>query len=230
MSTMARTVKAEVYAVRRDAFIDAAQRLMQTRGYERMSVQDVLDQLEASRGAFYHYFDSKQALLEAVIERMIDTGLDAVAPVVGDPNLTAIEKLQGVFGGIARWKTDRKALVLALLQVWISDDNAIVREKFRHGLSGRLAPTLSPIIEQGVREGIFQVESPDATAQVMVMLLLGLQEKATDLFLARQANTVGFEDVMKTFTSYTDAFERILGASRGSIDITDESVMRAWFG
>jgi AcrR family transcriptional regulator len=60
---MARTVNATLYTVRRDAFLDVAQRLVQTKGYEAMSIQDVLNELEASKGAFYHYFDSKQALL-----------------------------------------------------------------------------------------------------------------------------------------------------------------------
>ena len=71
---MARTLNPAAHAVRRDAFVDAAQRLIQAKGYEEMSIQDVLDELGASRGAFYHYFDSKAALLEAVVERMVDDG------------------------------------------------------------------------------------------------------------------------------------------------------------
>ena len=128
---MARTVNAEVHTVRREAFVDAAERLMQTRGYEQMSVQDVLDDLGASRGAFYHYFDSKQALLEAVLDRMVDAGLGSVAPVVDDPTLVAAAKLRKIFSGIVQFKTDRKALVLSVLEVWLSDDNAIVREKLQ---------------------------------------------------------------------------------------------------
>src|SRR5229473_7814904 len=125
---MARTVNEAVRTVRREAFIEAAQRLMQSKGYEQMSIQDLLDELNASRGAFYHYFDSKQELLEAVIERMVDAGLASITPVLDNPRLSATDKLLGVFNGIGRWKTERKALVLALLKVWISDDNAIVRE------------------------------------------------------------------------------------------------------
>ena len=48
---MARTVNVAVHAVRREAFVEAAQRLMQTKGYEQMSIQDLLDELDASRGA-----------------------------------------------------------------------------------------------------------------------------------------------------------------------------------
>ncbi len=49
---MARTLDPAAHAVRREAFIETAQRLIQTRGYERMSIQDVLDDVGASRGAF----------------------------------------------------------------------------------------------------------------------------------------------------------------------------------
>src|SRR5260370_17721974 len=117
---MARTVNATLHMVRRDAFLDVAQRLIQAKGYEAMSVQDVLDELDASRGAFYHYFDSKQALLEAVVDRMVDAGLAAVEPIVEDPDLDAIRKLEHFFAGIGRGKTDRKPFLLALPQRWIS--------------------------------------------------------------------------------------------------------------
>jgi len=52
--------------------LDVAQRLVNTKGYEQMTIQDLLDELQISKGAFYHYFGSKQALLEAIIERIVD--------------------------------------------------------------------------------------------------------------------------------------------------------------
>src|SRR6266536_5298655 len=104
LRAMARTRDPAAHALRRDEFIDAAQRLIQTRGYEQMSVQDVLDELGASKGAFYHYFDSKEALLTAVVNQMIDGALEVVTPMVDDPKLTAQQKFQGVFLGIAQFK------------------------------------------------------------------------------------------------------------------------------
>ena len=223
---MARTVNPEVHTVRKEAFVDAATRLMQAKGWEQTSVQDVLDELEASRGAFYHYFDSKQALLEAVIERMVDVGLGSVAPLAADESLRAVPKLEAIFGGIGRWKTERKALVLALLKTWISDDNAIVRDKFRRGLAGRIVPMLAAVVKQGIDEGTFTATSPEETARILVMLLLGFQEAATDIFVAG----VGYDAARQTFASFNDAFERVLGAPRGSIDLANEAVLREWYG
>src|SRR5260370_3815324 len=111
---MARTVNPTLHTVRRDAFLDVAQRLVQTKGYEAMSIQDVLDELEASKGAFYHYFDSKQALLEAVVERFTHAAMASLAPDLNSPHLPPPRKLEKVFAGIASLKAEQKELMLAI--------------------------------------------------------------------------------------------------------------------
>src|SRR2546422_11214617 len=128
---MARTVNATLHMVRRDAFLDVAQRLVQAKGYEAMSIQDVLVELEASKGAFYHYFDSKQALLEAVVERFADVAIADLAPVLDDPKLPAPRKLERFFKGNARRKAGQKKLVLAIIEIWDSDGNGIGPENPR---------------------------------------------------------------------------------------------------
>src|ERR1700720_1593734 len=120
---MARTVNATLHTIRRDAFLDVAQRLVQTKGYEAMSIQDVLDELEASKGAFYHYFDSKQALLEGVVERFAEGAMASLAPVLNDPELPAFAKLERVLAGVASLKAEQKELMLAIIEVWNSDGN-----------------------------------------------------------------------------------------------------------
>lgn len=88
---MARIVKEQEYAARRNAILDVAQRLVYTKGYEQMAIQDILDELEISKGAFFHYFNSKQMLLEAIIERMRDEVAQIITPIVHDPHLPALE-------------------------------------------------------------------------------------------------------------------------------------------
>ena len=227
---MARTLNAELRAIRRDAFVDAAQSLIQAKGYEQMSIQDVLAELDASRGAFYHYFDSKVALLEAVVERMVSAALAAAAPIVEDADLPAAAKLGRLFLGIASWKTERRDLILALMRVWYSDDNAIVREKLRQVMVIRFGPLLATIIGQGRAERVFHVSSPDDSARVLVSLIHGAQDLAGELFFAREAGTVTFETVQARLAAYTQAYERILGAPPGSLEIVDDSVLRQWFG
>ena len=226
---MARTVNVEEHTVRRDAFVDAATARIQTQGYERMSIQDVLDDVGASRGAFYHYFDSKPALLEAVIDRMGDAAIAGMHGALDDPSLTAPQKFELVFSSIADYKATRYDLVMAILDVWLSDDNAIVREKFRAYVATRMTPLLASIIRQGAREGSMAVDAPDDTALVVVSLVLGVNELASRLFVAHHAGTASFDSILAIFRAYTAALERILGLPNASLHLVDDGTLRWWF-
>jgi AcrR family transcriptional regulator len=194
-----------------------------------MSIQDVLDEVGASRGAFYHYFDSKAALLEAVVERTADGVMAAIAPVADDPDLPAVAKLQAVFVAAGRWKAQRRDLMLALLRAWYSDDNAIVREHLRRETAVRLTPLLAAIVRQGAAEGAFHVTSPAHAAAVIVALFLVAGDTTSQLFLDRLAGRVPYEHVRDAVAAHDEAIERVLGLGPGSFELIDEPAMRFWF-
>jgi hypothetical protein len=56
-----------------------------------------------------------------------------------------------------------------------------------------------------------------------------MNEVATELFFARRAGTVQFEDVEHALAAYQDALERILGLSPGSFPVVDDAVVHQWF-
>jgi AcrR family transcriptional regulator len=227
---MARTLDPAAHAVRRDAFIDSAQRLIQAKGYEQMSIQDVLDDVGASRGAFYHYFDSKANLLDGVVGRMVEQATAATGYLLSDPDRSATDKLSGLFEGLASWKGERRDFLLRLMEVWLSDDNALVREKFRRRVAATMTPLLVTIVRQGVREGSFDVTSPEHAARVLVGLLLGANEHAGQLYVQWQGGGVPFELVEGALRAYPEAFERILGAPRGCLWWVDGATLHEWFG
>jgi len=84
---MARAVNEKENAERRREILDAAQRMIYSKGYEAMSVQDLLDALKISKGAFYHYYGSKQALLEAWKTGQRDMLLSLMRSWYGEENL-----------------------------------------------------------------------------------------------------------------------------------------------
>ena len=226
---MARTVDPAAHALRRDEFVDVALRLIQTRGYEQLSIGDVLAELGASRGAFYHYFESKQSLLEAVVQKMIDTVGGLVAPIIDDSSLPATEKLQLFFSTVTRWKTERRDLLIGLLETWQSDDNAIVREKMLRRSAARLSPLIARIVRQGMEEGAFALAHPQELAQVIVALVFQYGQTNADLFLAYHDGQVDRETVERTAETYSLALERILGVDPGSLSLMDATTLRVWF-
>lgn len=194
-----------------------------------MSVQDVLDVLHASRGAFYHYFTSKRALLEAVVDHVVVAALATVAPIAAESRMPAVSKLEGIFAGIAGWKEERRPLMLALMRVWYSDDNVLARDKLRGRLLASLVPLLAGIIAQGMEEGTMSAVSPEAAARAITSLILGAQDSATNLFPAGQEQAVPFQAVVEVVAGYTEAMERVLALSPGSLRLFNDGRLRLWF-
>lgn len=224
---MARVVKE--YGVRRNEILDSAQRFVYTKGYEQMTVQDILDSLHIAKGTFFHYFNSKSALLEALIERMLDEMERIAVPVVDDPNLAALEKLQRFYATIGRWKTAQKDFLLALLRVWYTDDNAIVRQKMLVAGLGRLTPMLTAIICQGIREGVLSTRYPEHAGEVVLAILQGLGDAFAQSLLSFDPALHDLRHIQGKVDAYTDALERVLGAPSGSVWLVDTETLKEWF-
>lgn len=226
---MARVVKQEAYDQHRNQILEAAQRLVYARGYEQMSIQDVLQEVHISKGAFYHYFASKQVLLEALIERMAGQVIDLLIPIVQDARLPAPEKLRRVFDTASRWKTARKEYLLALVNVWYADENAILRQKAKSALLPLIAPLLTAIVSQGVGEGVFHTAYPDQISGIMFSLLQDFGDTLIAMIVNQERNPGALQRLEELSASHQDALERILGAEPGSLPLFDTTILREWF-
>jgi AcrR family transcriptional regulator len=228
---MARTINPEAVAAKRRQILDAAHRLVLTKGYEQMSIQDILDDVHMSSGAFHHYFDSRRALLDAFIERMKHQVKQPLLAVIHDPNLSAIEKIQGFFDTLDRLRTAQKADVVKLLRVWYSDDNAVVRLKVDEAVREQRAPLLTAIVQQGMGEGSFTTAHPDHAGEIILSLLQGMANTHAQLLLAfdqEHDDVRCIEGVVATHTAYMEAIERVLGTPPYSFARTDAEAVQVW--
>src|SRR5580658_150435 len=71
----------------RDRLIESARYLFWERGFAGTSMADLLSHAGVNSGSFYHFFESKEALLRAVL----DTYLTALRPMVVDPAFAQTE-------------------------------------------------------------------------------------------------------------------------------------------
>lgn len=224
---MARIVKEEDFAARRNEILDVARQLVYTKGYEQMSIQDILDALKISKGAFYHYFDSKQSLLDGLVERMLDEAEQVMRPIVA-ADLPALEKLRRYLDTGSRWKITQKGLMLGLLRIWHTDSNAIIRQKQELAGIKRIAPMLADIIRQGIAEGVFTTKYPEQFAGTMLGLSRGFQDTIAEILLAETSPPDALERMDAALGAYSESMERILGAPAGSLPLGDVEMLKEW--
>lgn len=230
---MARIIKEEAFSARRNEILDAVRRLVYSKGYEQMTIQDILNDLQISKGAFYHYFDSKGAVLNALVERMVtDEVLPLVLPIVQAPDLSAIEKLERYFDTSFRWKTAQKSFMLRLLRVWLADENAIVRQKMFSTSVKHVTPALAEIIQQGVQEGVFTTCYPEQVSHAIIYIIQGLGDTIIELFISNEAHPDPgrIESIVTAYThALSNTIERVLGAPTGSLKLIDPDTLKEWF-
>ena len=226
---MARTRNVTAHAVRRDEILDVAERLIRTRGYDAMSIQAVQDELGCSRGALYHYFGSKEAILGAVIERMTAAGMAILAPIAENSDLAATDKLQTLFASAGSWKSARSDLLLPLIRTWLEPGNDVARVRAEAAAYEQFQPVMATILWQGVAEGTMNPSSADHAAVILTALFAGSTDAIRRLLIDRMDGRVPYEEVERFIHAYDEAIERILGLAPGSFTLIDPDSMRTWF-
>ena len=85
----------------RDRLIESARYLFWERGFAGTSMSELLAHAEVNSGSFYHFFDSKEALLRAVLEGY----LQLLRPMVVDPAFAAVrEPVERIFAILAGYR------------------------------------------------------------------------------------------------------------------------------
>jgi AcrR family transcriptional regulator len=228
---VARTVNVAEHAARRDEILDAAQRLILSTGYERLTVHDILDDLQISKGAFYHYFDSKPAVIEALTTRLVSDSERALAPIVENPGMATLEKLRGFFGQIIRWKSERQNLFVAMLPVWYAPDNLAFRLLVDRESARRTAPLLSAIVRQGVDEGRFVTAYPDQAGPIIFSIIQALQDAMAQRLLDvqhRSPSSSSVKEMVNTHGAHMEAIERYLGVPTNTLNRVDARAVKSW--
>lgn len=152
----------------RAALIDTARTMFAERGFTQTSLDDIATATQVTRGAVYHHFDSKQALLENVMtgleDQMVARVLGAAASQ-GDP-------WQAALAGLGAFLDQCEEPVYGRL-CWLEAPGALgwmrwmeIEEKYAYALVNGFIATLDDA-------GLIAPVPRDTATQLIVHLLAG---------------------------------------------------------
>ena len=145
--------------------LDVAFRLFMEKGYERTSIQDIIDRLGGlSKGAIYHHFKSKDDILMAVTDRMTAQSNQMLADIRDCGNLSGREKLKRIFKESISRPVQNDIFTVAPN----FHDNPKLLFSLLHDTIDEVAPNyILPIIRQGIADGTIETEYPEQLAMVI---------------------------------------------------------------
>lgn len=210
------------YEVRRNELVDAAWELFSRHGYDRTPVSAIIEKIGVSKGTFYHYFKSKEDILDAAIERITIAIADEIRAAIREPGLSAIEKLNRFMEASRQWKAEHVDELREVTRLVYRDENLRLRHKMDVRTMMLMAPIFTEIISQGVEEGVFLVkEDPGMVAELILCLINVFAHLNSRTLLEMEAHPGNLGLIMRRMGFFFDTLERILGAVKGSIRMVD---------
>src|SRR5262245_26392361 len=104
----------------REAILAATARLLTDHSFTDLAVGDILTTAGVSRGTFYFYFDSKQAVLGELVRRAVAQGHAAAAPWLASPADSVAALRAGTTAGARLWQASAPIL-RAIVENWRTD-------------------------------------------------------------------------------------------------------------
>ncbi|AIE79507.1 TetR/AcrR family transcriptional regulator [Bacillus cereus] len=203
------------YEERRKEILETAERLFITKGYTKTTVNDILKEIGIAKGTFYHYFKSKEEVMDEIIMRIIKDDVAKAKVIVSNPNIPVLEKLFRVLMEQSPKSGDVKD---KMIEQFHQPNNAEMHQKSLVQSIIHLSPVLTEVLEQGIEEGIFSTSYPQETIE----LLLSSAQVIFDDGLFQWKP----EEMMRRAKAYIKMMEVSVGAKEGSFDYMMEVLMK----
>ena len=163
---MARIVKEP--EERKNELIDIAEQLFIAHGYDQTAISDIVREAKVSQGAFYYYFESKEDILVAILDKNVAVMEIALRQTAERTDLDEAVKLNAMFNQLISATVSGKKIHNYIHQ----EMNAALHKKLiKIRFSGRIAQIIAEVISKGTEKGRFKVSRPLETSYILVMLL-----------------------------------------------------------
>ena len=166
-------------------------------GYENTSVDEIIEKAQIAKGTYYHYFKSKEQMLEEVIEMMIEREAEAAKQII-EMDIPVPQKIAGILSSVKPAEAE-----MPIEDALFHPENALMHNKVRKKLIDVLTPLLSEVVREGTEKGIFECDNIPERVRMLLVISNGTFNEGT------------FSE--RDITVFIDTAEKILGAEKGTM-------------
>lgn len=153
-----------------EQILDALQYLLERKDIQTISVNEIAQTAGIGKGSIYYYFPSKDAILEALIERNYKKPIETAQHLAKQKNVSPFTRMAMIFqacrNSSAEFLRQNTETTENKLQ-----DTLLLHQKYLKHLVTELKPALTAIIEQGIETGDIHFDYPAALAEIALIVL-----------------------------------------------------------
>lgn len=159
---MKRTIKSS--SIRKLEIIEVSKELFKIYGYEKTSVEAIIQAAGIAKGTFYYYFKAKKDILIALVELITDDITVYFQSILALSGLSAIDKLNMMLKGSEK----QVKIQPDVMEILHHPENRSLQEKLNIKTIEVITPLIAKVVEAGNQEGVFHAATPLETVQFLM--------------------------------------------------------------
>jgi AcrR family transcriptional regulator len=152
--------------------LDAALAVFAQKGFAATKLDDVAAKAGITKGTIYLYFDSKQALFEALARQSVGAQIEQVTAQLANFSGTSAQLLRFVLSTMGHFAMTSDRVVLPRLVLAEAANFPQLAEFWRREIVERGIALMSGIIQRGIDRGEFRKIEPQHAARLCVAPIL----------------------------------------------------------
>jgi len=205
---------------RRLRILETAEKLFYQKGYEATSIQDILDDLKMSKGGFYHHFESKLQLLDALCQNQMQENGERMKDAVGKMKGDAVAQFNALYEYCTLWQEGQEAFASLVLKTAYEEGSVQLRDSLKQAMLANARPLMREIIHDGVEQKKFFTRYPDDIGELLLQLFANLNDEIA-MLLAKAEKGVSMAAILNLLMAYRHAAEMLTGAPYGALILYD---------
>ncbi len=206
--------------MRKKQILETAERLFCEKGYEKTSVQDILDVLKLSKGSFYHHYESKETLLQGMCVKRADAAAQRLTE--DKTRQYGIAGVNQTIGAMIPFNGEGLEFLSVLLPVFLLPEGRSIRDSYQEALKAAFrGPLLNALDSAAENKDIF-MDAPEQMAEICLDLINDLWSAVSEKVIRAEVETgesPDMGDILALIDPYRKAIESILTAPFGSLTL-----------
>lgn len=155
--------------IKYNRILNALQQLLENKNIQTISVSEIAQTAGIGKGSIYYYFPSKDAILDALVERSYEKPLQTAKSLSAQADVSPFTRMAMIF------QTCRNSSSEFLRSENQSSagtqEKSFLHQKYMNHLISELKPVLAEIIRQGIQGGQIRFDHPEALAEIVLIVL-----------------------------------------------------------
>lgn len=154
--------------------LDALQELLENRSIQSISVSEIAQKVGIGKGSIYYYFPSKDAILDALVERNYEKTLETAKALAKQTDISPFTRMAMLFQACRNSSLEflkRGTGSASNATVENIHEQSYIHQKYLRHVIGELKPALTEIIQQGIASGQIHFDYPAELAEIALIVL-----------------------------------------------------------